>query len=155
MSHERGYFGVGIVSSKTPENVGGLWRSAHAFGASMIFTVAFRPPRQPTDTTKAARHVPLMQWEDWDMFLAHRPADCALVAVETDDGKRARVPYRLPEFSHPERALYVLGAEDRGLSNSQVAACEHLVEIPTTLCLNVATAGSIVMYDRCAKGLGA
>jgi tRNA G18 (ribose-2'-O)-methylase SpoU len=151
MNCKRGYFGIGIVASKTPENVGGLWRSAHAFGASMIFTVAFRPPRQPTDTSKAARSVPLMQWEDWDTFLAHRPAGCALVAVETDDGMQSRVPYRLPAFPHPERALYVLGAEDRGLDSRMLAACEHMVEIPSALCLNVATAGSIVLYDRIAK----
>lgn len=50
----RGYFGIGIVEGKSTENVGGLWRSAHALGASMIFTIGFRPPRQPTDTTCAA-----------------------------------------------------------------------------------------------------
>lgn len=150
----RGYFGVGIVASKCPENVGGLWRSAHALGASMIFTVAFRPPRQPTDTSKAARHVPLFQWPDWETFMAHRPDGCALVAVEQGEGA-ARASRMLPDFKHPERALYILGSEDRGLSNSVLADCESMVEIPSSLCLNVATAGSIVMYDRAAKGRSA
>ena len=146
----RGYFGVGIVSSKCPENVGGLWRSAHAFGASMIFTVAFRPPRQPTDTSKAAKHVPLFSWPDWETFMAHRPDGCELVAVEQDQGA-ARAARMLPDFKHPERALYILGSEDRGLSNAVLADCGSMVEIPSSLCLNVATAGSIVLYDRKAK----
>lgn len=146
----RGYFGIGIVGGKSPENVGGLWRSAHALGASMIFTVAFRAPRQATDTSKAARHVPLMQWKDWDTFLAHRPDGCELVAVEQDDGG-ARTARLLPSFRHPERALYVLGSEDRGLNRAVLADCESMVEIPSSLCLNVATAGSIVLYDRIAK----
>jgi tRNA G18 (ribose-2'-O)-methylase SpoU len=145
-SKMRGYFGVGIVSGKSPENVGGLWRSAHAFGASMIFTVAFRSPRQATDTSKAARHVPLFEWADWDTFLAHRPEGCELVAVEQDAGG-ARAARMLPDFRHPKRALYLLGSEDRGLNNTVLAACESMVEIPSSLCLNVAT----VMYDRNAK----
>lgn len=142
---ERGYFGIGIVSGKTPENVGGLWRSAHAFGAALIYTVAFRPPRQPTDTSKAARHVPLLQWEDWDSFRVSQTG-CPLVAIEN-----TVKTVNLPKFKHPERAIYVLGPEDTGLSPAILADCDVVVEIPTSLCLNVATAGSIVMYDRIAK----
>lgn len=118
----------------------------------MIFTVAFRAPRQATDTSKAAKHVPLMQWEDWETFFAHRPADCELVAIEIDDGT-GYAPRKLPDFQHPERAMYILGAEDKGLNRAIIEQCDHMVEIPSALCLNVATTGSIVMYDRRAKGL--
>lgn len=145
----RGYFGIGIESGKTPDNIGGLWRSAHAFGAAMIFTVGHRYPArcQPTDTSKAARHIPLLSHANIDAFLATVPEGCELVGVECGQGD----PRPLPAFSHPERALYVLGAEDRGLDSALLAACDRLIQIPSQLCLNVATAGSIVLYDRVAK----
>ena len=55
----------------------------------------------------------------------------------------------LPAFAHPRRCVYVLGAEDHGLSPAQRAACHRLIVVPGAAhCLNVATAGSIVLYDR-------
>ena len=35
----RGYFGVGIEQSSKPMNAGNLFRTAHAFGGSFLFTV--------------------------------------------------------------------------------------------------------------------
>lgn len=141
----RGYFGIGIEAGKTPENLGGLWRSAHAFGAAYIFTIGARYPRQATDTTKAWRHVPLFEFPDVASFVSSR--DCEVVGIECGQGH----PKPLPDFTHPERGVYVLGAEDRGLSASMLDACDRLIEIPTTYCLNVATTGALVMYDRLAK----
>jgi tRNA G18 (ribose-2'-O)-methylase SpoU len=146
----RGYFGIGIYEGKSTENIGGLWRSAHAFGAAAIFTIGFRPPRQPTDTSCAARHVPLFQHKDFETFRAQMPFHCSLVAIE--NAKNGVAPsWQLPAFSHPERAFYLLGAEDRGLPANVLAECDAIVEIPSSLCLNVATAASIVLYDRIAK----
>jgi tRNA G18 (ribose-2'-O)-methylase SpoU len=144
----RGYFGIGIYAGKTPDNLGGLWRSAHAFGADYLFTIGARYPqqRQPTDTTDATRHVPLFEFDDWIAFREAAPFAADIVGVEIDD--RAR---DLTVFCHPERAVYVLGAEDRGLSEDAVRGCDSIVAIPSSLCLNVATAGSIVLYDRKAK----
>lgn len=139
----RGYFGIGIEDGKTPENIGGLWRSAHAFGAAFIFTVGHRYPQQPTDTTKAWRHIPLLEYEDADDLVARLPRDSELVGVDN-----IGAPRPLVSFHHPERAVYVLGAEDRGLSDAMQECCTWIVEIPTSYCLNVATAGAIVLYDR-------
>lgn len=145
----RGYFGIGIAAGKSPENVGGLWRSGHALGASFLFTVGARyPKRLPMDTTDAAKHVPLYAYEGAAHFLgAGVPADAELVGVEITPDARSLVT-----FEHPERALYVLGAEDRGLPLDILTRCRRVIAIPSTYCLNVATAGSIVMYDRLAKG---
>jgi tRNA G18 (ribose-2'-O)-methylase SpoU len=140
----RGYFGIGIVAGKSPENIGGLWRSAHAFGASFIFTVGHRYPKQPTDTTKAWRHVPLYEYPTLEAFTGSLPRDCDVIGVECP-GHRS-----LASFRHPERAVYLLGAEDVGLRDA-VEVCRSLVEIPTKNCLNVATAGSLVMYDRVVR----
>ena len=34
-----GYFGIGVEGVGKPMNLGNLWRAAHAFGASFVFTV--------------------------------------------------------------------------------------------------------------------
>lgn len=151
----RGYAGIGIQAAKNPDNVGGLWRSAHAFDAAFMFTVGHRYPthRQPTDTTDARRHVPLYGHRDVESFLASIPVGAELVGIECGDHLRRR-PVPLPNYAHPERAVYVLGAEDRGLDKKLQEACSALVSIPSAYCLNVATAGSIVLYDR-AVSLGA
>src|SRR5258708_3618463 len=96
----RGYFGIGIANGKSVENVGGLWRSAHAFGAALIFTTGFRPPAQPTDTSKAWKHVPLHEVDD---LAAFAPEGCSIIGVEC--GRMDCVS--LVTFKHPERALYV------------------------------------------------
>lgn len=147
---ERGYCGIGIYGSKTPANVGTLWRSAGNMGAAFIFTVGKRYPKQASDTIKAWKHTPLFEWADFDDLRQHAPRDCELVAVEMDDG-HGYAPKMLPEFDHPERAIYLLGAEDRGIPQDVIADCARMVAVPSTRCLNVAVAGSIVLYDRNAK----
>jgi tRNA G18 (ribose-2'-O)-methylase SpoU len=139
----RGYFGIGIEGSKTPVNVGTLWRSAGILGASFIFTVGHRYPKQASDTIKAWRHIPLWTFADLDDLAAHVPMDCELIGVELDD--RARL---LRDFKHPERACYLLGAEDHGLSAAALHRCKRVVRLPGDYSLNVAVAGSIVVYDR-------
>jgi dTMP kinase len=53
----------------------------------------------------------------------------------------------LKEANHPKRAVYVLGAEDYGIPEEIMKGYQK-VFIDTTFCLNVAVAGSIVLYDR-------
>ena len=50
--------------------------------------------------------------------------------------------------------MYVLGAEDIGLSEKAQTICEDVIYIPSNRCLNVAVAGSIIMYDRFCKRKG-
>lgn len=148
-SEMRGYFAVGIEGAKTKENVGTLMRTAHALGAAFIFTIGRRYPQQASDTTKAWRHIPLFEYADVDQFTAALPRDSEVIGVECAQ----RHPKPLTSFTHPERGVYVLGSEDRGMSGAMLDRCDRLVEIPNcSMCLNVATAGAIVMYDRCAKG---
>lgn len=141
---QRGYFAVGIYCGKTPQNTGMLWRSAQALGAAFVFTVGCRYLKYDrTDTTKAAQHVPLFHFADMGELSRHLPHACELIGVElTDDAASIR------GFTHPERAVYLLGAEDRGLSKEALAACKRVVVLPGRYCFNVAVAGSLVMYDR-------
>lgn len=143
----RGYFAIGICAGKCPANAGTLMRSAQAFGAAMVFTAGCRYPVGPTDTPKAWRYIPAVELDAPADLLSIVPRGAQLVGVECGELKTRP----LESFAHPERAVYVLGAEDRGLPPLVVEACDVLVEIPSARCLNVAVAGSIVMYDRVAK----
>ena len=56
----KGYFGIGIEGASKAVNVGTLFRTAHAFGASFVFTVrAQYNPRQgsasDTSDTRVSR----------------------------------------------------------------------------------------------------
>ena len=59
----------------------------------------------------------------------------------------------LDEFVHPSNAVYLLGSEDWGLPASVLQACHSVVSLTSErfASYNVATAGSILMYDRVAK----
>lgn len=143
-SRDRGYWGIGIYRPKNSLNIGTLFRSAYAFGASFIFTVGARYTRQAGDTVHADRHIPLLEFANADEMYAGLPKGCPLVGVELHP--RAS---RLTSFAHPERAAYMLGAEDDGIPPQVMGLCHHLIEIPyARVCLNVSVAGSIVMYDR-------
>lgn len=139
----RGYFGIGAQGISKPMNLGNLIRSAHAFGASFVFTLGVdqRVLDAPSDTSKSAGHIPHYKWRHLsDMRL---PEGCRLVGIEL-----AEEAADLPSFRHPLRAAYVLGPERGALSPDLLALCDHVVKIPTSFCINVATAGAIVMYDR-------
>jgi tRNA G18 (ribose-2'-O)-methylase SpoU len=150
ISMTRGYFGIGIENGKTPHNLGTLWRSAHNLGADFIFVIGKRYPRQASDTTKAWRSIPLYQHDTFTDFYKSMPYDCQLIGVEYPHD-RAKP---LPEFKHPERAIYLLGSEDSGLSKEAKEKCHLFTMIPGSRLqqsLNVAVAGSIIMYDRISR----
>ncbi len=139
----RGYFGIGVEGISKPMNFGNLSRSAFGFGASFVFTVSPGKyiGKPPSDTTRSMDHMP------WYTFAAvdemQLPDDCRLVGVELVDDA-----IELPSFRHPLKASYILGPEGGSLSPKMMAKCEFIVKIPTRFCVNVATAGAIIMYDR-------
>lgn len=143
---EQGFFGIGIQNGKTPENLGVLWRSAQNMGASYIFTIGNRYAKQACDTHKAVGAMPYFHYDTFEEFYKQLPKSAMLVGVELDD--RA-VP--LETFEHPKRCVYLLGAEDHGMSRLAIEKSHHLVKFDTPMSLNVSVAGSIVMYDRRMK----
>lgn len=143
---DRGFFGIGIERGKTTTNLGTLWRSAVCMDASFIFTVGARYHPQASDTVKSWRHVPYFKYADVADFRAHIPHDVVPVGVElTADAQP------LETFPHPPRAVYLLGPEDGSLSGAALELCASVVKIDTRWCLNVAAAGSVLMYDRRQK----
>lgn len=140
----RGYFGIGVDGVSKAMNVGSLMRTAHAFGASFVFTVAAAYAREEgnlADTSDTPGSVPLYEFPDRESF--RLPTGCALVGIELLDDA-----VDLPTFRHPRACAYVLGPERGSLSPELVARCEHVVKIPTRFSINLALAGALVMYDR-------
>jgi tRNA G18 (ribose-2'-O)-methylase SpoU len=140
----RGYFAIGVEGITKPMNVGSLFRSAHAFHASFVFTIAAAYPQalgSQSDTSNAEGQVPFYSFPSLDDLVL--PRGCVLVGVELLDEA-----VELPSFHHPRQAAYVFGPERGSLSAPLVARCAHLIAIPTRFALNVGIAGAIVMYDR-------
>ena len=78
----KGFFSVGVVGAKSKHNLGTLWRSAYQLDAAAIFTIGDRFERQSTDTVKAWRNVPMMNYKDWNAFAESAPYGAVWVAVE-------------------------------------------------------------------------
>jgi tRNA G18 (ribose-2'-O)-methylase SpoU len=140
----RGYFGIGVEEISKPMNFGALMRTAHAFGASFLFTINAAPRIRTVyraDTSRTADHVPYFEFQSLDDFKL--PKGCQLVGIEMTDDAVA-----LPSFRHPPQAAYVLGRELGSLSPALLARCAHIVRIPTKFSLNLGLAGALAMYDR-------
>lgn len=140
----RGYFGVGCYGISKAGNAGAIFRTAHAFGGSFVFTInaAYSGKETgSTDTSRAAEHMPFYQFSDVsDMML---PKDCKLVGIElTDDA------VELPSFRHPLNCAYILGPERGSIPDDILAKCDFTVKIPTQFCVNVSVAAALVLYDR-------
>lgn len=122
-------------------------RSALSMGADFAFTIGRRYRRQSGDTANSAAHIPIYHYLTINDLVKHLPLGCQLIGIEL-----APNAYQLTNYVHPERACYLLGAEDHGLTKQVLSQCHHIITIPgATNCLNVSVAGSIVLYDRISK----
>lgn len=140
----RGYFGIGVEGISKAMNVGSIFRTAHAFGAGFVFTVAATYSEGEggrADTSGALGHTPFYEFPDIGSLVL--PQKCALVGVEL-----LADSVDLPSFRHPSRAAYILGPERGSLSPEMIERCDFTIKIPMQFCVNVGVAAAIVMYDR-------
>ena len=140
---ERGYAAIALDNPKSSINVGSVLRAAGIYGASLVQHSGRRYAKAPTDTMRAYRHMPLIQVDD---VLDSIPYDCVPVAVDIVPGARS-----LATYTHPERAIYVFGAEDQTLGARITSRCRDVIFVPTDGCMNLAAAVNVVLYDRMAK----
>jgi tRNA G18 (ribose-2'-O)-methylase SpoU len=140
------FFGIGIVNNVNEINIGTLWRSAYILGASFIFTVDKKYKQQRSDVTRSWTKIPLYHYKTFADLKSNLPYSTRLVAVEI-----VEQAVSLAQFEHPCRAAYLLGNEQIGLSPKILDECHAVVSLPGSFSLNVAVAGSIVMYDRISK----
>jgi len=142
-----GFFGIGILHPELDENIGTLWRSAYIMGASFIFTVGSKKfKKQSSDVTHSWNKIPLYLHQDFEGFYQSLPYSTQLIGIEM--GKNSTPLF---DFSHPLRAAYLLGSESCGLPENVIQKCHSIVSLPGNFSVNVATAGSIVIYDRITK----
>jgi len=116
----KGYFGIGVEGISKPMNLGALARTAHAFDAAFVFTVAAafaRDEANRADTSDASQSVPIYDWPSIEKM--QLPVGCALVGIELADDA-----VELPRFRHPRAAAYVLGPERGSLSPAMQALCK-------------------------------
>lgn len=144
---ERDFAAVALQRPSRRENIGGVFRAADADDVQLVVLGGgILPPDplgHPTDTTQAWRWMPTVFEEN---VLDAVPNECTLVAVE-----RVEEGTPLPEFVHPERAMYVFGPENGALDEATLDRCQHVVCIPGRACSNLAAAVNVVLYDRVAK----
>lgn len=144
----RGFAAIGLVRPKSGYNVGAVLRAAQCYGTTFVAIQSARPNlapfiRQATNVTKAERHIPIISPQE---ILDCLPYGCVPIAVDLLEGAKP-----LPDFSHPQRGLYIFGPEDGTLGKAITDRCAHKIYIPTRLCLNLAMAVNTVLYDRLSK----
>ncbi len=133
-------------------NVGSLVRTAHAVAAAEVVLVGDREWNVEAART-AQLYTTVTQVADLEAFREHLAVrKWNLVAVELDD--RA---VNLFAAEYPERPCFLLGAEVGGVPEALLAEAGLVVQIPQwglVPSLNLAVAGSIVLYDYLSKEHG-
>lgn len=145
----RGYAAIGLDNPKDVLNIGSTFRAAGCYGAELLVLGGPRPRllkklnRCRTDTQKAFRHIPTLFVDDLHSAI---PLDCVPVAIDLIEGAQS-----LFDYTHPERAFYIFGAEDATLGARITSWCRDVVYIPTNHCMNLAATVNVVLYDRALK----
>src|SRR5262245_27600564 len=122
----RGCAAIGLFNPKSATNVGGAMRAIASLGGDVVLISGGRYKKMkthPADTMKAWKHVPVIEVRD---LLDGIPHDCVPIAVEIMKGAQT-----LGYFKHPERAYYIFGAEDLGLSKELRKGCKYGLQIPS------------------------
>jgi tRNA(Leu) C34 or U34 (ribose-2'-O)-methylase TrmL len=121
-------------------------RAAGCYGVSAVRYTGERFNRATkfyTDTKSSHSKIPLSNLDD---LLSDLPSSYAVVCVELVIGATA-----LPEFTHPENALYIFGPEDGSVSQGLIDQADHIVYVPTIGCMNLAASVNVLLYDRLSK----
>ncbi len=137
---------IGLTNPKSPTNVGIVMRAAGCYQADAIFYTGERFAKAAkfhTDTQKANRVVELT---GVDSLLDCMDGDAKVVCVELVEGAIA-----LPEFQHPDNAIYIFGPEDGTIQQEVVDKADAVVYVPTVGCMNLAATVNVLLYDRLAK----
>lgn len=143
-----GFFALGVYHPRKEVNVGSVWRTAHLYGAAFVFTIGRQYSPQASDTPKTPLSTPLFHFDSMMDLVQHRPRESELIGIELSDRS-----VMLPEFVHPPRGIYLLGAESHGIPERVLNHCDRVVQIPSmkAYSMNVANAGAIITYDRFSR----
>ena len=140
---------IALINPKSPTNVGAVMRAAACFQVDSVCYTGQRYDRAArfaTDTKDASRDIPLTAVTS---PLDGMSTTMKLVCIELAEGATP-----LPEFRHPDKALYLFGPEDGTIAQEFIDKADAIVYIPTIGCLNLAASVNVVLYDRLAKTRG-
>jgi len=143
-------FAIAAWEISKEHNVGTLVRTAHAAAASEVILTGEREWNVEAART-ADLYTEIIQLPaDPEAFRAHLATRrWNLVAVELAENATS-----LFDAEYPDRPCFLLGAEIGGIPAELLADAELVVQIPQwglVPCLNLAVAGSLVVYDHLAK----
>ena len=148
---------LALEGVNNPDNIGGLFRSAAAFGVELV---VLGPDcgdplyRKAIRTSMAASLVvPFVHAGQWPNAIRELRADGFTVVALTPNRTAAPIE---EVFPHSKLAL-VVGSEGSGLTPGAMQAATIRIRIPTTAdvdSLNVTTAASIAMYHCFAERRG-
>lgn len=137
---------IGLTDPKSPSNVGAVMRAAGCYQANEVRYTGVRYAKAAkfhTDTKDASRKIPLKAVES---LIDNLTPGQRIVCVDLVEGAIA-----LPEFEHPENALYIFGPEDGTIAQEVINSAYAVVYVPTIGCMNLAASVNVLLYDRLAK----
>ncbi|KPU83019.1 23S rRNA methyltransferase [Psychromonas sp. PRT-SC03] len=137
---------IGLSDPKSATNVGATLRAAGCYGVDKVIYTGARYDRAVklnTDTKKIKSRIPLIGVSH---LLEDKAPQTKIICVDLIEGA---IP--LPNFEHPNDALYLFGPEDGTLSQCLIDSADAVVYIPTKGCMNLAATINVVLYDRLAK----
>jgi len=140
---------IGLSNPKSPLNVASVMRAAGNYRVDRVVYTGERYPRAlqrnptiPKLSRKVSKDIPLAQVECLIAAADRLP----IVCVELAENAIA-----LPEYQHPQNALYIFGPEDGTLEQGIIDRADAVVYIPTVGCMNLAATVNVLLYDRLAK----
>lgn len=140
---------VVLINPKFPHNVGAAVRALSCYGVEQLWYTGNRVSLQASAGLRLPREERMRGYKEVDVFQYDRPLDLLKgtpVAVEVRENSEL-----LPDFDHPQDAVYVFGPEDGSIPKSILNLCHRFVIIPTRHCLNLGAAINTVLYDRGTK----
>lgn len=147
--------GVILLNPKYDYNVGGAMRACSCWGVPQLWWTGNRVRFEATASGKGnkkrlPREERMKGYMDVELRQYNYPfdqyEDVTTVAIELIPGAE-----QLPEFEHPEKAVYVFGPEDGSIDSTSRKHCHRFISIPAYHCMNLSMAVGIVLYDRFSK----
>ena len=143
---------IGLINPKDAQNVGSVLRAIGCYQADDIYYTGNRYAyalKHNTDTHNIQSQTPITKVDDLlNVPQEHMSKDTKIICIELVEGATP-----LPEFEHPESALYIFGPEDGNIAQKIINQADEVVYIPTIGCMNLAATANVVLYDRLAKSL--
>lgn len=139
-----------LINPKSPDNVGSVLRAAANYQVNKVFYTGDRYPRA---IERKARTVDMSRKISKDVVLSR--VQC-LLDITTENMKIVCVEFAinaspLPEFQHPDNAIYIFGPEDGSIDQYIIDQADAVVYVPTVGCMNLSASVNVLLYDRLVK----